>query len=64
MIKRQKEFKIPIIILSSETSLAMESLKMCKESLISMELKTFDRLRTCLNSFHEELLQVGSPYKR
>ena len=31
---------------------------MCKESLISMVIETFDRLRPGLNSFHGELLLV------
>ena len=43
-------------IVSSKISLEMESLKICKESLISMEISTFDRLRSGLNSFHGELL--------
>ena len=43
---RKLQFKI------STTSL----LKICKESLISMEIETFDRLRSGLNSFHGELL--------
>ena len=30
----------------------------CKESLISMVIETFDRLRPGLNSFHGELLLV------
>ena len=46
-------------IVSSEISLEMESLNMCKESLISMVIQTFDRLRSGLNSFHGELLLVG-----
>ena len=41
-------------IVSSIISLEMESLKICKESLISMEIDTFDRLRSGLNSFHRE----------
>ena len=45
-------------IVSSEISLEMESLNMCKESLISMAIETFDRLRSGLNSFHGELLLV------
>ena len=44
--------------LSSEISLEMESLNICKESLISMVIETFDRLRSGLNSFHGELLLV------
>ena len=40
---------------SSKISLEMESSKMCKESLISMENETFDRLRSHLNSFHGQL---------
>ena len=52
------------IIVSSEISLEMESFKMCKESLISMEIETFDRLRSGLNSFYGELLLIESPYKR
>ena len=43
-------------VVSSKISLEMESLKTCKESLISMEFDTFDRLRSGLNSFHGELL--------
>ena len=35
----------PIIILSSKTSLEMGSSKMCKDSSIFMEIKTFNRLR-------------------
>ena len=31
---------------------------MCKESLISMAIETFDRLRSVLNSFHGELFLV------
>ena len=45
-------------IVSSEISLEMESFNMCKESLISMVIETFDRLRSGLNSFHGELLLV------
>ena len=41
-------------IVSSKISLEMESLKICKESLISMEIDTFDRLRSGLNIFPEE----------
>ena len=53
------QFKILTIILSSKFSLEMESLKMSKESLISMEIGTFDRLRSALNSFYwEESLSV------
>ena len=47
-------------IVSSKISLEMESLKICKESLISMESDTFDRLRLGLNSFHGELLLIRS----
>ena len=43
-------------IVSSKISLEMESVKFCKESLISMEIDTFDSLRSGLNSFHGELL--------
>ena len=43
-------------IVSSKISLEMESLKIYKESLISLEIDTFDRLRSDLNSFHGELL--------
>ena len=52
------------IIVSSEISLKMEALNVCKDSLISMEIETFDRLRPGLNSFHGELLLIGSPHKR
>ena len=45
-------------IFSSEISLEMESFNMCKESLISMVIETFDRLRPGLNTFHGELLLV------
>ena len=45
-------------IVSFEISLEMASLNMCKESLISMAIKTFDRLRSVLNSFHGEWLLV------
>ena len=45
-------------IVSSEISLEMESFNMCKESLISMVIETFDRLSSGLNSFHGELLLV------
>ena len=38
-------------IVSFEISLEMESFNMCKESLISMVIETFDRLRPGLNSF-------------
>ena len=31
---------------------------MCKESLISVVIETFDRLKSGLNSFHGELLLV------
>ena len=51
-------------IVSSKISLEMESLKICKESLISMEIDTFDRLRSGLNSFHGELLWIRSLHKR
>ena len=51
-------------IVSSEISLEMEALNVCKDSLISMEIETFDRLRPGLNSFHGELLLIGSPHKR
>ena len=50
-------------IVSSKISLEMESFRMCKESLISMEIDTFDRLRSHLNSF-QELLLIRSPHKR
>ena len=43
-------------IVSSKISVEMESLKICKESLISMEIDTFDRLRSGLNSIYVELL--------
>ena len=49
-------------IVSSKNFLEMESLNMCKEALISMEIETFDRLRSHLNSFHGELLLIGSPH--
>ena len=52
------------IIVSSESSLEMEALSVCKDSLISMEIEAFDRLRPGLNSFHGELLLIGSPNKR
>ena len=52
------------IIVSSELSLEMETLNVCKDSLISMEIETFDRLRSGLNSFHGELLLIRSPHKR
>ena len=45
-------------IVSSEISLEMESFNMCKESLISMVIEAFDRLRPGLNSFHGELFLV------
>ena len=45
-------------IVSSKISIEMESLKICKESLISMKIDTFDRLRSDLNSFHGELLSL------
>ena len=48
----------------SEISLEMEALNICKDSLISMGIETFDRLRSGLNSFHGELLLIGSPHKR
>ena len=51
-------------IFSSEISLEMEALNVCKDSLISMEIETFDRLRPGMNSFHGELLLIGSPHKR
>ena len=51
-------------IVSSKNSLEIESLNVCKESLISMEIDTFDRLRSHLNSYHRELLVIGSPHKR
>ena len=51
-------------IVSSEISLEMETLNVCKDSLISMEIETFDRLRPGLNSFHGELLLIGSLHKR
>ena len=44
------------IFVSFKISLEMESLNICKESLIFMEIDTFDRLRSGLNSFHGELL--------
>ena len=50
-------------IVSSENSLEMESLNMCKESFISMAIETFDRLRSGLNSFHRELLLVDHQTK-
>ena len=46
-------------IVSSEISLEMEALNVCKDSLISMEIETFDRLRPGLNSFHGELLLLN-----
>ena len=51
-----EQFKIPIIIISSEIFLEIKSLNLYKESLISMVIETFDRLRPGLNSFHGELL--------
>ena len=51
-------------IVSSEISLEMVALNVCKDSLISMVIETFDRLRPGLNSFHGELLLIGSPHKR
>ena len=51
-------------IVSSEISLEMEALNVCKDSFISMETETFDRLSPGLNSFHRELLLIGSPHKR
>ena len=45
-------------IVSAEISLEMESLNMCKESLISMVIETYDTLSSGLNSFHIELLLV------
>ena len=50
-------------IVSSEISLEMESLNMYKESLISMVIEKFDRLRSGLNSFHGELLLVDQHTK-
>ena len=50
-------------IVSSEILLEMEALNVCKDSLISMEIETFDRLRPGLNSFHGELFLIGSPHK-
>ena len=50
-------------IVSCEISLEMESFNMCKESLISMVIETFDRLRPGLNSFHGELLLVDQHTK-
>ena len=51
-------------IVSSKISLEMESLKVYKESLIFMEIDTFDRLRSGLNSFYGELLLIRSLHKR
>ena len=51
-------------IVSFKISLKMESLKMCNQSLISMEIDTFDRLRSGLKSFHGELLLIRSLHKR
>ena len=51
-------------IVSSEISLEMEALNVFKDSLISMEIEIFDRLRPGLNSFHGELLLIGSPHER
>ena len=51
-------------IVSFEISLEMEALNVYKDSLISMEIEKFDRLRPGLNSFHGELLLIGSPHKR
>ena len=50
-------------IASSEISLEIEALNICKDSLIPMEIETFDRLRPGLNSFHGEMLLIGSPHK-
>ena len=49
---RASQFKISTQIVSSEISLEMEVLNVCKDSLISMEIETFDKLRPGLNSFH------------
>ena len=51
-------------IVSPKISLKMESLKICKESLVSMEIDIFDRLRSGLNSFYGELLLIRSLHKR
>ena len=51
-------------IVSFEISLEMEALNVCKDSLIYMEIEPFDRLRPGLNSFHRELMLIGSPHKR
>ena len=51
-------------IVSSEISQKMEALNVCKDSLIYMEIETIDRLRPGLNSFHGELLLIGSSHKR
>ena len=51
-------------IVSFKISLEMKSLKMCKESLISMEIDIFDRLRSGMNSFHGEFLLIRSLHKR
>ena len=52
------------VIVSSETSLEMKSFKILTESLMSMEIDTFDRLKSGLNSCKGELLLIGSPHKR
>ena len=51
-------------IVSSKISPEMESPKIYKESLTSMEIDTFDRLKIGLNSFHGELLLIRSLLKR
>ena len=59
LLNSTAQFKIPTIILSSDISVEMVSLRIIKESLIPMKIETFDRIRLGLNSFLENCHQLN-----